>query len=329
MKKRFRKHSTRPRWGWSGVGEIVRAGAKVARVVALLPTRTSSVRAIVEELRDLGARYHRALQQDEFGPARAERMQALRRMIERSDAVSLQMEALSTDLRLRLAGLLQEEGPLELDPFQSYAADASAVDGLMEQVRDLRDAQAALTDQLLAACENLAASLHLLDTTTEVEAIFDADWQGSAAEARCNRDFGVPASVGRLRARFARLLTRLERTRGPEPRSSLHLLVLRLCEIWGRETGKPVRANSVSKGAYTGSPQSASGHFICAAVEALQPPADWIRKQGASAFAVRGAVVWGRPGCRAQAVHTAMRQVIAATPLDPMTRRGRPRRPTL
>jgi hypothetical protein len=46
-----------------------------------------------------------------------------------------------------------------------------------------------------------------------------------------------------------------------------------LCDLWRRETGQLVTANPVRLGAYTGRPQSAPRHFVCAAVEALQPTA--------------------------------------------------------
>jgi hypothetical protein len=79
--ERTQKNAARPQWGWSGVREIVPpqwSEAELRRVAGLLPSRHSSIENIVAELHVIGGRYHRNLHQDEFGPTRAERMQALR-----------------------------------------------------------------------------------------------------------------------------------------------------------------------------------------------------------------------------------------------------------
>jgi hypothetical protein len=93
---RLRNRAVIPRWDWSGVDEIVPASTSEALmpVVALLPKRKSTVETIVAELRELGGRYHRNLHQDEFGPTRTERMQALRDLIEALSALSSKLEAL-------------------------------------------------------------------------------------------------------------------------------------------------------------------------------------------------------------------------------------------
>src|SRR5271163_2424800 len=91
---RLRKRSASPRWGWSGVDQIDSESfseAALKHVAALLPSRRSTVETIVAELRDLGGRYHRDLRQDEFGPVRAERMQALRDLVDALSAVSARL----------------------------------------------------------------------------------------------------------------------------------------------------------------------------------------------------------------------------------------------
>ena len=135
----------------------------------------------------------------------------------------------------------------------------------------------------------------------------------------------VCAPVRRLRSRFELALTRLRRRKGPEARLSLGLLVSQLCDLWRRETGQPVTANPVRLRSYMGRPESASGCFVCEAVEALQPTAAWIAEH--EAVHMRAAIMTRPPGDRVRAVHSAMRGYVAADRGDPsVRRRGRPRR---
>ena len=82
--------------GRSGVHEIVPplwAEAELGSVAVLLPSRQSSIENIVAELLVIGSRHHRNLHQDEFGPTRAERMQALRDLLDRLEVLSSRLEA--------------------------------------------------------------------------------------------------------------------------------------------------------------------------------------------------------------------------------------------
>jgi hypothetical protein len=70
-----------PRRDWSGVEEFITptiSDVDVARIVGSLPACLSTPEEIKSKIEALGARYHRYLHQDEFGPTRAERMSALR-----------------------------------------------------------------------------------------------------------------------------------------------------------------------------------------------------------------------------------------------------------
>ena len=135
------------------------------------------------------------------------------------------------------------------------------------------------------------------------------------------------APVRRLHSRFKLALIHLGRRKGPEARLSLGLLVSQLCDLWQRETSTPVTANPIKLGDYTGRPQSASGRFVCAAVEALQPSAAWIDEHKAVEPHMRATIMMLPPGHRVQAVHSAMRAYVAADRPDPSApRRGRPRR---
>jgi hypothetical protein len=78
----------------------IMGGSSVGAVAVLLPSRQSSIENIVAELLVIGSRYHRNLHQDEFGPTRAERMQALRDLVDRLEVLSSRLEALPPQLRL-------------------------------------------------------------------------------------------------------------------------------------------------------------------------------------------------------------------------------------
>ena len=73
----------------------------------LLPGHRSPIEQIVLELRDLGGRYHRYLHQDEFGPTRAERMAALRSLLDQLDLLMSRLKGLPRYLRLRLSRRLR------------------------------------------------------------------------------------------------------------------------------------------------------------------------------------------------------------------------------
>jgi hypothetical protein len=127
--ERIQKNAASPRWGWSGVREIVPprwSEAELRRVAGLLPSRQSSIENIVAELHAIGGRYHRNLHQDEFGPTRAERMQALRDLLVRLGVLSSRLEALPPQLQLLLSeGFLEcrsAAGRLDVDPVAFYSA---------------------------------------------------------------------------------------------------------------------------------------------------------------------------------------------------------------
>ena len=340
--ERIQKNAASPRWGWSGVREIVPplwSEAELRRVAGLLPSRQSSIENIVAELLAIGGRYHRNLHQDEFGPTRAERMQALRDLLVRLGVLSSRLEALPPQLQLLLSeGFLEcrsAAGQLDLDPVAFYSADKTAIDVVSETASDIRHTlasvgrtdEANLIREVCAAADTIVPLLWNLDTTTDGDVVIDAGSAGpEPADNSADPFIAVCAPVRRLRSRFELALTHLRRRKGPEARLSLGLLVSQLCDLWRRETGRPVTANPVRLGAYTGRPQSAPGRFVCAAVEALQPTAAWIAEHEAVGAHMRAAIMTRRPGARVQAVHSAMRGYVAADRGDPsVPRRGRPR----
>lgn len=340
--ERTQKNAARPRWGWSGVREIVSplwSDAELRRVAGQLPSRQSSIENIVAELHLIGGRYHRNLHQDEFGPTRAERMQALRDLLVRLGVLLSRLEA-PPQLRLLVSeGFLEcrsAAGRLDVDPVAFYSADKTAIDVVSETASDIRHTlasvgrtdEANLIREVCAAADTIVPLLWNLDTTTDGDVVIDAGSAGpEPADNSTDPVIAVCAPVRRLRSRFELALTNLRRRNGPEARLSLGLLVSRLCGLWRRETGWPVTANPVRLRSYTSRPQSASGCFACEAVEALQPTAAWIAEHEAAGTHMRAAIMTRPPGDRARAVHSAMRGYVAADRGDPsVRRRGRPRR---
>ena len=253
--ERIQKNAARPRWGWSGAREIVPplwSEAELRRVAGLLPSRQSSIENIVAELHAIGGRYHRNLHQDEFGPTRAERMQALRDLLVRLGVLSSRLEALPPQLRLLLSeGFLEcrsAAGQLDVDPVAFYSADKTAIDVVSETASDIRHTlarvgrtdEANLIGEVCAAADTIVPLLWNLDTTTDGDVVIDAGSAGPVpADNSADPFIAVCAPVRRLRSRFELALTHLRRRKGPEARLSLGLLVSQLCDLWRRETGSP------------------------------------------------------------------------------------------
>jgi hypothetical protein len=224
---------------------------------------------------------------------------------------------------------------LDADPFASYSADRVQIEAVSESASDIhqtlvdgdKTSEAALIGEVHVAAGGFTTLLCNIDNTSEGEVIFGATGYLQPANSTDPLD-AASAAIHRMRNRFDLALSRLKRRKGTEPRSSFVWLVWQLCDLWQRETGSPVTANPVKRGAYTGRPQSASGRFVCAAVEALQPIFACEGEQTAPAAAMRAETITRAPGFRVQAVHTAMRRYIAdATPTDSaVPRRGRPRK---
>jgi hypothetical protein len=165
--ERIQKNAASPRWGWSGVREIVPplwSEAELRRVAGLLPSHQSSIDNIVAELLAIGGRYHRNLHQDEFGPTRAERMQALRDLLVHLGVLSSRLEALPPQLQLLLSERFLEcrsaAGQLDVDPVAFYSADKTAIEVVSETASDVRHTLASVgrTDEATLIGELCAAT---------------------------------------------------------------------------------------------------------------------------------------------------------------------------
>jgi len=287
--KRVRRGTAEPRWGWSGVAPLTgpQLSASDIDLPGLLPGHQSSDAQIIRTLCDLGARYRRYLHQDEFGPTRAERMAALRQMLDRFELLVSRLHGLPEDLQLQLSSRLAPSAisaEREVDNFQAYRGDVAAVQQIAEAAGDVEhivdkapttdgaDLMAALSDAAQKAAELLSA----LDTTTAGTIAIDIDRPTLEIGADVDIDLinfaTVSARIERLRYRVELVLTRLEQRRGPERCESLRWLVCQLCDLYHRETGRPVTSSAVFDYLYEGAPQSPAGKFVLAAAKASCPP---------------------------------------------------------
>jgi hypothetical protein len=303
----------------------------------LLPTHQTPVEQITMELRDLGGKYHRYLHQDEFGPSRAERMAALRALRAQLDVLSAHLVGLSRHLRLWLCRhLAQSATPevlLEMDiGFQAYRNEEEALQQVAEAAFVLRNTidepltgpEAEIMADLADVAERAAQLLSALDTTTGGAILEEFDLP--ALDLTWGEESSltiVHARIERLFSRIERALARLEARGGPERAINLGWLVWRLCDLYHRETGKPVTSSAVADYCYKGIPQSLAGRFVLACAEVLQPSGAWMQEpdhqvpQGRSRLLNKA--VFGR------AVYFAMRAYVACHP-SARPRSGRPKR---
>src|SRR5260370_4254086 len=177
---RKRQGTAEPRWGWSGVAPLTAVQSSASDIDlfrALLPGHHSPIAQIVLAMCGLGGRYHRYLHQDELGPTRAERMVALRSLLDQLDRLLPLLNGLPGHLRLRLSKhLASDRIPIEcdFDNFQAHRDDEEAVQRVAEaaadEVRMLYASSAThgaeLMDDLRDAAETMLQLLCALDTTT-------------------------------------------------------------------------------------------------------------------------------------------------------------------
>src|SRR5262249_51250687 len=306
---RTRRGTATPRWDWSGVDEVrvpEVCGESLQKIYEMLPVRHSSPQQLASEISALGARYHRYLHQDEFGPARAECMAALR---ERQTRVGL-LDSLIGDLPQHLA-LELTYGSAEPDQSLSFRVlrSWSILRGLtLEQIHEAASPELGLRSSLHTAddlgmlqeiCARAATAMEAvsrLDTDSGGELFDDAVSTGLLF---VKDEFSViDAPLFALKAQVGLTLDRLTKRKGPERQVSLSWLVREACDLWTRETGEPVTSSAVRNGDYTGSPESPAGRFVLAVVKALQPCETWMTQHLRVDAAVRALKLAASPSYR-------------------------------
>ncbi len=330
----------RPQWGWSGV-QVVRGGrmprAKLWQIVQQLPRRESSIARLVAELREYGVRFRSDLAQDEYGPTRAERTAALRETLEALEQTRSATQDLSKTARQVLAEALTATRATDdcapEDPFARFEADKSALEELWLAAMDASQhvqSCASSTDLETVARLGLLAEqaywrLQSLDTTTDGELFFQWTTRDALQEdGRGDGAAAIDSPIHRLEGRLRRELNRLSRLKGPDRRTSLPLLVARLCDLWARETGHRVSFNPFEKNHYTGVPQSETGAFVCEVVELLKPETSELRARMRFSGRASAPRLKSQLDCNPTALHSAMRRYIQARDSNPAPQRQPP-----
>jgi hypothetical protein len=321
-----------PRWDWSGVDQLITptiSDEDMARIVGSLPTCRSTPEEIKSKIQALGARYHRYLHQDEFGPTRAERMSALRAM---HTCVEL-LDSLIVNLPQHLALELTTTEPDQSLSFRILSSWTILRGWTIEQIHEAVSTELAWRHSLHSAddlhmleeiCTRAGAAIEVvssLDTGSESELFDDAVSTGVLFKNNVSSIIDAPLFA--LKTQVGLTLDRLTEQGGPERQISLSWLVWEACDLWTRETGEPVTNSAVRNGDYTGSPESPAGRLVLAVIEALQPSETWMAQHLRADAAVRALKVAASPACRARMVHFAMRDYVAHHP-PPGARRGRP-----
>jgi len=99
----------KPPWFWTGVMPLdgMEDDSRLRELVAMLPARKSSDRAILTYLVDLRARFPRWMHQDEFGPDRGEQTAALRALMKSCRALQKHLLQRSSTFKAPLDATLR------------------------------------------------------------------------------------------------------------------------------------------------------------------------------------------------------------------------------
>jgi hypothetical protein len=333
----FRRRRPQPRSFWSGVAALVDLGddaGEVAAAVALLPRTRSAPRDIVQFLLDLGARYHRYLHQDEYGPTRADRGAALAALKKALDTLTRRLSKLPPRpahlLVSRLSELNLSSDAPQADAFTSFERERESVELILDAASSAMDANCtairgdrARFDKLRLAAEKALGLFQALDTTSESHVVLAP---GIFKQIRPSLRVGdvhtvVHSRLARVQLRVELTLKALNRQRGPDQRLSMRWLVEKLGDLWSEETGEMVTSNAIKGGDYSGASQSPAGRFVTAAVEALQPSKAWFAEHKVMAATVSTAILEGSAGDRARAVNSMLADYVRWHPS--LKRRGR------
>jgi hypothetical protein len=213
--------------------------------------------------------------------------------------------------------------------FEAYSNDQEAVLQLAEAsfmrgdaiTEALTGPEAKTAADLNAAAEYAAQLLSALDTTTSGAMVDELNLPPLNVTWDEERNFAiVRARIERLLQRIELALARLKGRGGPEQAVSSRWLVWSLCDLYHRETGKPVTSSAVEDYRYTAIPQSPAGRFVLACVEALRPPPSWLKDPDHQAPLRQARILDTAPLERA--VYFAMRDYVACHPSQRF-RRGR------
>jgi hypothetical protein len=279
-----RRSTAQPKWCWSGMSKIPSLHElrnRVRVIVERMPVEASRVELIISEVLDLGARYHRYLHQVEFGPCRAERLAALRQLVMQIDNLLKALRQLPHWLKDELSSALARDTPFRRTKSRAEQnfnnkAVAWRLLAAIERIQDCRDhgSEVKLIEFIHREATETCGRLLSVDTATEENLFFNGE-----LVLRRNWKERLP-NLAEVRRRLTRLgrnamlaIDYLEQKKGPEPASSLAILVVELCELFRRETGSRITGASLGYTARDGKikPPSKEGQIIIDLAEILQP----------------------------------------------------------
>jgi hypothetical protein len=244
--------TTQPRWGWSGVSELKRPDQEshLQQLVAMLPTMKSGDAQVLAQLVELRARFHGWLHQDEFGPRRGEQTAALRAHIKLVRELCQQLKKGTSRSRDRLDAALRTRSD-QLSPMMDALSEAATeVDSTLQRA-GASEREILWFSRVKNCAGELLKQLQLLDDNTDdqiTEIALRRNFELALSAAL--EEFGLADAERWLygyRNVLVETLKALNGKRGAQERVSLKLLVEELCQLWERETGKPVTAHGLSK----------------------------------------------------------------------------------
>jgi uncharacterized membrane protein len=304
----------KPPWFWTGVMPLdgMEDDSRLRELVAMLPARKSSDRAILTYLVDLHARFPRWMHQDEFGPDRGEQTAALRALMKSCRALQKHLLQRSSTFKAPLDATLRARNnpnSLVLEAFYEAAGDVA---------QEWRSNGASHRDtvwiaQLQDRVYELMVQSQALDTNTDGELFLTAAKRKFDVSQITGLDFCLADAecwLNSYETMVFETLNGLNTRRGPSERVSIKLLIELLCEFWERETGNRVTAHGQVKGEQTYRAETDAGRFVTAAVEAMLPDKSWFDEHADRAQRFRTEIFLPDDGALTRGKGARSRQVI-------------------
>jgi hypothetical protein len=275
------KSQTKPCWSWSGAGALNFSEPTDLRpLVAMFGAKQSSDEQILAFLVDLRARFQRWLHQDEFGPTRRQQTAALSALKKSLQTLQRQLVKGAPSQRQQFDATLRGGGDRSAATLERLYEAA----GDLERYLRIAGASNRTIDwavKIKTCAETTMAQGQFLDTNVDGEILLSALQHGFDPLQTCPPDFGLTEAEQWLSGYWNvvdQTLCRLNERGGAEERVSLKLLVEQLCELWERETGRPVTAHGIIKLEYTQRTETEAGRFVTSAVETMLPESSWFDK---------------------------------------------------
>jgi hypothetical protein len=253
--ERQRKLQTTPCWSWSGVDALnfSERTEDLERLAAMLPAKQSSDEQILAFLVYLRGRFARWLHQDELGPTRGQQTAALRALKKSIQTLQRQLAKGAPSQREQLDAILGNRTDSSVPTLERIYEAAADLERYL-QVSDAPNRKIDWAVKIQTCTETAMAQIQCLDTNADGKILLIAILHGFDRLQMCPLHFGLAETEQWLNAYWNvvdQTLCELNERGGADERVSLKLLVEKLCELWERETGRPVTAHGMIKLEYT------------------------------------------------------------------------------